>query len=456
MKLRPSGLVTLLAVGCAAPPPARPASRPPPPATTPLPSPPAPTHPAAPVGVASYATPPPSDAHYDRARAYARDGQFPRAAEELTQVFEEDFIGMRAQAAAEADLQRFWASAEGRALAGRKDEYEARYREVIARGLRVVARSAGMFGGPPRYLRVGIFDPQTRRFVATAPALPGAIYAFVPPNLPYAVVVTGVRRHVIHHVPGKPDETWQSLDTITAFPFDPSGVPVARLDLGHVDTDRASLLLADAKLELDLHAPTDLAPPHLHDARYQLTFGKPVSRDLLTERPLPTERYDPLAVHIDVGYNDSSGVTMAASDARYVYQRASTTGDADALVFPTGESVPIPELLGFHKIAPRVIADATGEHAVLLWDTGADPCGHSVPGRYKVILVTRTSATVTYLGEDEGAAAAAFDGTGALYVQRANGISQVDLHTLHETGLPGLFELSPRTFVPDHCVKQGF
>jgi hypothetical protein len=395
-------------------------------------------------------------ARYNLACAHARGGDMARAARELGQVWDEDFVGMRTHAVADKDLASFWTSPEGIALAATTASYEARYHEVIVRGVRALLwhddskPGAGPADGRaflrPNYLRVGVYDPATKRFVATAPRLAHTIRVFAPPDVGYAIVITGE----VNAMLGGDLDPGQSLEAVYAFPFDASGRELGHLDLGHVGASSADLSLADDQLELDVRSPVPLPGGNsdAYAAQYKLVFGQPAARKVVTGPSQAPTGYDVFKTHIDAGYNHW-GPTMFASDARYRYRATRTER---TLTLPTGETVPIPAKVAHGQGTPRMLPDPSGAHVLLLWNAEQTECNHTeIPGRFQLALVTRTGSVVTAMGAGKGAAAGAFDSAGHLFVQRDRRVVQVDLRDFSETPLPDGVLLTPPNVDDPQC-----
>src|SRR6185369_13826669 len=189
-------------------------------------------------------------ARYNLACTLARANALDDAERELRAVFELDWIGFRAHAAEDSDLATFHHSVQGKRLAARTPELEARYRASLDRGLRAMiwlTRTADPT--QPSGLRVGVWDHVTKRFVATSERRAGAFAAYISSDLPYAVLVTGD----IPRMLGGDMADHFSVKDVTYWPFDTSGKPIATILVGKAALSGA-VRFADDESVLTMHS----------------------------------------------------------------------------------------------------------------------------------------------------------------------------------------------------------
>ena len=380
-------------------------------------------------------------ARYNLACALARGGSFDDAAKELAAVYDADFVGMRAHAASDQDLASFWTSDAGKRLAARVPEWEARYRAAIDRGVRAILWHDGSGGRGslrPSLVRAGVWDAATRRFVAVTPPSPKAFFAYASSLAPYAIVAKGTVRDML----GGDLDTGEHLDRVEVYPVSTSGVPAASIAVD-AEPQAATFALGASGMSLYVLSTIALAEPDHYAEVFDVRFGSPVTRKLLAMgAPRPTAPRD-RPVHVEIGYNHW-GYIAGESDPAYAYA-------PHVLVLPSGKKIDVPKALAFYEGIPRVVASPTGDRAVLLWDAAVPRCDPKsvIPGHFKMALVETATGAVTSLGEGDGAAAAAFTRSGALFLQRSAKVTE--RVGAAETDVPRGVLLVPNLDRDDEC-----
>ncbi|MCA9586525.1 MAG: tetratricopeptide repeat protein [Myxococcales bacterium] len=379
-------------------------------------------------------------ARYNLACALARAGKHAEARAALEAVWEADFVGTRVHAAADADLADFWKSAEGRALSSHIPELEARYQSAIEGGVRSILWRDGPQRGvhKPAWVRVGVFDPASKRFVAVAPTSPKVFFAFAPQMSPYAIVATGA---VNDGLGGDLDEG-KHLDAIKFYAFGATGAPVAVVD-ANIDPYSGTLEVGSTGAKFSAHqARGPIAGTDKYGALFELRWGAPATRRLYNGPPPETASRDrPVVAWL--GYNHW-GYPVTEVTPGFEYK-------SHELVTPDGKKVPIPKALAFYQAPPRkIVASPRGDRVVLVWNAAALVCDptRDIPGHYKLALVDTTSGAVRGLGEGEGSAHATFTTDGRLYVQRGRRVFHVGET---ETPLPDGVLLVPPVDRDDQC-----
>jgi hypothetical protein len=356
-------------------------------------------------------------ARYNLTCALARAGRHADARAALEAVWEEDFVGTRAHAETDADLADFWKSEPGRALAARVPALEARYQEVLDRGLHAILwRDGPRRPQPvPSLLRVGVFDAASKRFVAVAPSSPKAFYGFAPQLAPHAVVATGAVREML----GGDLDAGKRLESVRFYAFSTKGVPVATLDVG-LEPYFGALTAGTKGAQLAVWqtaGPVD--GKDKYGALFELAWGAAPTKRWYSDAHGPGPSPD-RPVTMGIGYNHW-GYPTTELDARYAY-------GPHELRLPGGAKVPIPKALAFYQAPPRsIVASPAGDRVVLVWNGSTFVCDgtRDIPGRYKMALVDVAHGTVTSLGEGDGAGHAAFTKAGDLYVQRGTRLFRV-------------------------------
>jgi len=384
-------------------------------------------------------------ARYNLACARARAGDFEAAARELESVFEADFIGMRAHATNEdTDLAAFWKSPAGARVTAKIPNYEARYRVVIDRGVRAILWRAGSGGRgivSPSLARPGVWDPDTRRFVAVAPPSREAFFAFSASLVPFAVLATGSVRDML----GGDLDAGKSLSRVLVYPISTAGTPVATFAVS-TEPQTATLSLGATSSSLHVFSSVGIGgdanqPAALWNATYgSAATMKPAKPEERSSVMKPT-RDRPVV--IELGYNHW-GYPVEESDGAYAYA-------APMLALPTGEKIEIPKKLAFYKGPARTIASPAGDRVALTWNAAVLACdpARTIPGRYKMALVDTKTGAVSSLGEGDGAGAVSFTKSGRMFVQRGARVFEVS--PAGEAPLPDEVRLVPDVQRDDQC-----
>jgi hypothetical protein len=378
---------------------------------------------------------------YNLACAHARAGDFDKARSDLESVYDADFVGIRAHARADSDLADFWKSTQGKDLAARIPSWEGRFKTIIDRGVHAIlwrdgAGNRGLWR--PALLRVGVFDPDTARFVAVAPPSNDAISGFTASMAPYAVVATGSVRDML----GGDMDAGMSLNEILFYPISTAGTPTAKIAVGVEPYSGGLALGASGATYRVWQAAAPIDPPDKMGAIFDLKFGAAATRTTYAKLPeLKLTRDRPVLMNI--GY-DHWGYVAQESDGAYTYSPGELT-------LPSGTKIPIPKALGFYRAPARVVPSPTGDRVVLVFNAAVFVCQPSddIPGRFKMALVETSSGKVTPLGEGDGAGHAVFRANGDLYVQRGRRVFAIS--PSGETPLPDGVLLVPPLDRYDQC-----
>jgi len=361
-------------------------------------------------------------ARYNLACAYARAGNFDKARASLEVVYEADFIAIRPHADHDDDLVGFWKSAQGIDLAARKSDYEARFAAAIKRGVAATVWVDGV--GPrgslrPSVLRVGVFDPESLRFVAVAPPVRNAIFGYASSTVPYAVVVTGTVADML----GGDLDAGMTLEAVHVFHIATDGVETTTMPAPSTPYF-GELYLGPSGVTLHVQqagVAFDGANSNHYAALFDTTIGGPTQRTLfdgIDKMPaVPRDR----SVRMEVGYNHW-GYVVTENDPAYAYSKQS-----HELTLPSRKVIAIPKSMAFYEAPARVIPSPSGDRVVLLWNATVLECEHArdIPGRFKMALVDVVSGQVSSLGEGDGAGAAAYRASGELFVQRGKKVEQL-------------------------------
>jgi hypothetical protein len=142
----------------------------------------------------------PDDAwsRFDRARTLARLGRQDEAALEIERLVLEDMPTFGPRWAADEDLASARAATEGQRLDARMPEIREAYREAIAAGVPAMTYRArpprdekGVVQIPYEALRLGVYEPTARRFVAAVPAVPQALAGYLDREADRALMLAG-------------------------------------------------------------------------------------------------------------------------------------------------------------------------------------------------------------------------------------------------------------------------
>ncbi|MEM7156041.1 MAG: hypothetical protein AAF799_24525 [Myxococcota bacterium] len=166
-------------------------------------------------------------ARYNRACARARLGNGEPVVSELEILLRSDLPTFLPRWHDDEDLAAIRESEAGRRLAARLPQIQAAYADAIARGIlamtyrpRPLRDEDHQLRAPHRDLRLGVFDPQTRRFVPITPRVRGALGGLVDREAGRVLVLAGDL---------KMQDMWvvqaRRLD-VDVFPLDASGRPL--------------------------------------------------------------------------------------------------------------------------------------------------------------------------------------------------------------------------------------
>ncbi len=120
------------------------------------------------------------NAHFNRACALARLGRLDESAAAMERLLHEDLPDFRERLESDEDLTALRESEHGARLRTVIEGLDERYGEAIARGVQAYTfrPRASWANDAPRFpvsdLRIGVYDPATRRFVPVAPRVPDA------------------------------------------------------------------------------------------------------------------------------------------------------------------------------------------------------------------------------------------------------------------------------------------
>lgn len=143
-------------------------------------------------------TPDDATARHGRAAALARLGRTREAVAEIERLVLEDLPTFGPRWTAAEDFARAHATAEGRRLDARLPVIRAAYREAIAAGVpamtyrtRPPLDESAQPQIPHEDLRLGVYEPATRRFVPAVPAVPNALAGTLDRESDRALVLAG-------------------------------------------------------------------------------------------------------------------------------------------------------------------------------------------------------------------------------------------------------------------------
>jgi hypothetical protein len=349
-------------------------------------------------------------ARYNFACALARSGAHEAAARELAAVFEVDWVGLRAQAARDEDLAAFRASEPGRRLLALEPTLETRYRIPIERGVRALLWNAREAGGTvPEGLRVGVWDPETKRFVAVSERRRGAFGALVSSELPFAILATG---SVPSQLGGDLANHF-TLKDVTYWSWGTSGVPIAttKVEEGAL---AGSIQQSAEDVSIVLHRAVPFSPDPNSDL-YELhaTFSPALGTKVTPSRRSPAPKLDPKRPRGVLELPFHNGFLTSTFAAGH-------TLEGRKLGLPSGKTIEIPKELAVPETTPSIEASPDGAHVALVWDTHrCTGCGGNVTvGSHRVVLVDVASGSAKKIAEGTGVAAVRFSRAGLMFVQR--------------------------------------
>jgi hypothetical protein len=351
-------------------------------------------------------------ARYNLACALARSGAQEAAARELAAVFEMDWVGLRAQAARDDDLAGFRASDPGRRLFATEPALASRYQPSIDRGIGALLwRTRDPGGTVPEGLRIGVWDPETSRFVAVSERRRSAFGALVSSDLPFAILATG---SVPSQLGGDLANHF-TLTDLTYWSWTTSGTPIAasKIDEGafqgavRVSNDEVAVVLRRA-MPFSPDPKSDLSELHA-------TFSPARGTKVTPARTSPAPKLDPKLPRGTLELPFHNGFVTATFAAGHTWDAKRRT-----LSLPSGKSIEIPKELAFTETEPSIEASPDGSRVALIWDTHrCEGCGGiATVGAHRVVLVDVTSATAKKTAEGTGVAAVRFTRAGRMFVQR--------------------------------------
>lgn len=161
-------------------------------------------------------------ARYDLARAHVKVGAFDDAAAELARLLAADLRDWQGRVGRDTDLAKFRATPAGLALRHRTKEIEAAYEDARAKGLRTFmwrgfAERANL-ALHTQVLRLGVFLPETKRFVPLTSSVDNAYAIAVDPDGTTEVVVD----FLLNPINGSGGAVGQRIDRC--------GISIAKLD----------------------------------------------------------------------------------------------------------------------------------------------------------------------------------------------------------------------------------
>jgi hypothetical protein len=349
---------------------------------------------------------------YETAKAKASGGAMQETKTALEAAFAANFVGMRARAEADVAFAKFWQTPSGAELRAQFPTYVAREETLLRRGVpALLYDNVEAPADKPRGIRIGVFDPQTWRFVAVAPKVSGARFGYASARLGYAAVTTE-------------SET-------TFYPLTSAGRPMAKLST----TSEGVLLLGREGARFE---QTDFRSEVVLTTVRTLKFGSAEQVAKYKGVVKPTAADDYVAhVELDVGNIEEPSASYTYADAR--------------LTLPSGEVL---DLLPKHDVptqaTSRITPSPKGDRVLLVWNVGPTSglCGfggvrydtlpperkaaldreraRGTPGAYNMALVSVKDRRITMLGKGDGTGFAAFSPESALYIQQGTQVFPVD------------------------------
>jgi len=383
-------------------------------------------------------------ARYNLACALARTSDTSGAERELRYVFERDLPDVRERAHKDEDLVAFWSSEAGHELAAYEATLVDRWRAALAHGLRamiwvdsktqgnVVEQNIAMLR--PKVLRVGVYDPSTRRFVTQSPAPRAPIGALVAQDLPFSVVATGVVNPC----------TNDNCPRLGAFelamlPYDAAGAPVMRISHPPPSGNRTEDVIF-ATAYIDAEGATldvlDWANTNAGIRRARVTASG-VTEQRHTEGELKSPH------RMDVITREGVGVTHVAPG--FSFSQATTE-----LTTPSGKKIK----LGYGRResvrAPSMVRAPDGASVVVVFVDSGCACHESnydSKVRHVVMRVALETGEVTTVAKGAGNAEAEFDSDGQLWVQSDRTLERASDHV----AAPAHVLLAPPSVLTSYC-----
>lgn len=357
-------------------------------------------------------------ARYNLACAHARHGDMAAAERELLTVFEADWVGLRAQAARDDDLAAFRTSDEGKRLFANDAPYTRRYTAAIDRGVRALLwTSKSPDSVVPEGLRAGVWDAETSRFVAISERKKNALAAYVSPDLPYAVFVTGVVPSMLSgdmadHVNVKEVSYWS---------WDTRGTPidVAKIDAGAFT---AAIRVAGDESSLTMHTAFGYGDPAKDIYELRSTFSPGSGVKTSFARSFPREKDSAAALpRGTLVFPFHNGFITSSISAGYTWDAKKRELRVPVSGAPASRAIELPKGVAFTATEPSIIASPKGDRVALVWDTHScgDACGGDVitVGAHRIVLVEVASGVATTIAEGTGIGAVRFDPSGRMFVQ---------------------------------------
>lgn len=356
------------------------------------------------------------------ALAHAKVGAFDDAAKELSRLLAEDYRDYQARIGRENDLATFRASPAGLAIRRRSQEIEAAYNDAAARGLRTFMwkgwAERGNLALHTDVLRLGVFLPDTKRFVPLTPSVESAYAIAVDDDATTEVVVD----FQMNPVNGSGGAVGQRIDRcgISVGTFANPSAPRFRWEGSCtegllVSPDKQSALFARTSLE-----------------------GQPAAWQRLTrEATKPEPGAAPKRV-VDVrtrGVAGASGWGAPWADAR------KAAYDGRGVVVDGGAPIPLETRHMRKDTSTSAWSSPDGRRVLVLSNIeGTDP---RIKTLHIVSLVDLDKREATVLHEGDGPASAAFASDGTIYLQTDRRLRRRAPGATSWEPLPGLLIAQP-------------
>jgi hypothetical protein len=263
----------------------------------------------------------------------------------------------------------------------------------------------------PAALRVGAWDAETHRFVATSERKQAPIAAYVSSEFPYAVLVTGTVPKML----GGDLADHVVLKEVTFWPLTPAGRPLATVvvDKGALS---ATIRMNGADAVLTMHSAHGYGgpgKPDLYEARFTFSPAHGTTASLARSFPeAPLDLARPRAI-ITLPFHNGTETWSASGGWSFEGRELRSAANG---------KTKLPNATAFTATTPSIVASPRSDVVALVWPTHScgDQCGGGMftEGAHRIVLVRMATGESEKVAEGTGVGAVRFDPSGRMFVQR--------------------------------------